>query len=271
MYDLIIYIYALSLLFYFTDVVSKNDGAKRMGAGLLVFVWVLQTLFFFVRMYEHRYMPLLTMFEILFFFSWLLVTVSIVASRFYPLGFAVFFVNVFGFTILVLNLMSDPGVAPSAFAASEELLWLHIALALFSYAAFALSAVLSGLYLFLYRRLKGKRWSLALNRLPSLESMERHMSLYALVGLPMLILSLSLGSVWMVLEYQSAAALFFDFKVFGTLAVLLSYGWLFVLKRKFQTPGNRLALWNLASFGILLANFAFSNFFSSIHPWFPSG
>jgi HemX protein len=271
LYDLIIYIYALSLLFYFTDAVSRNDGAKRMGAGLLVFVWILQTLFFCFRMYEHRYIPVLTMFEALFFFAWLLVTISLVLSRFFSMAFAVFFVNVFAFTVLVLNLLTDPGVPPAEFESTEKLLWLHIALAIFSYAAFAMSAVLSGLYLFLHRRLKGKRWSFVLIRLPSLETLEKYMTLFALVAIPMLILSLSLGSVAMVLRGTSAAGLFMDIKVAGTLAVLVLYGWIFVLKRKLRSPAARIAWWNVASFAVLMINFAFSNFFSMIHPWPLSG
>lgn len=264
LYDVIIYIYALSLLFYFSDIVSKNDGAKRMGAGLLVFVWLLQTLFFFIRMYEHRYIPVLTMFEVLFFFSWLLVTASLVASRFIAMGFVVFFVNVFGFTILAINLLSDPGGAPLS-ESTGELLMLHVALAIFSYAAFSLSAVLSGLYLFLYGRLKGKKWSFVLKRIPSLDSMERQSTLLALAGVPVLILSLSIGFVWSMITYETVLAVFSDFKVYATLLVLASYGWLLVLKKKHKAPGNRLAVWNLACFAVLLANFGLSNFVSSFH------
>lgn len=267
LYDSIIYIYTLSLLFSFSDAVSKSDGAKRMGAGLLIFVWILQTVFICIRIYEHRYVPVLTRFETLFFFSWLLVTVSLVASRFIQMQFVVFFVNVVAFTVLVLNLLTDPGVASVQFEASGELSWLHVALALVSYAAFAVSAVLSSLYLFLYNRLKGKKWSQALRRMPSLESLEKHLITSALVGTPMLILSLSLGVVWLSIEYD-VGALFVDVKVYSTLIVLAMYGWLFILKMKYQSTGYRLASWNVFSFVVLLLNFAFSNNYSQIHQWF---
>ncbi|HZG56389.1 cytochrome c biogenesis protein CcsA [Paenibacillus sp.] len=267
LYDIIIYIYALSLLFYFSDAVAKNDGAKRMGEGLLVFVWVLQTLFFFVRMYEHRYIPVFTKFETLFFFSWLLVTASLVASRFFALQFVVFFVNVFGFTVLVLNLMADPGVAPVRLELSNGLLSLHVALAISSYAAFALSAILSGAYLFLQLRLKQKRWTLALRRLPSLEALERFAMNAALVGTPTLILSLSLGAVWLGLE-NSLPSLFADVKLYATALILAVYGWMFVLKYRMRAPGRKLAAWNVLAFLLLLLNFAVTNDYSGFHPWF---
>lgn len=267
LYDTIIYIYALSLLFYFTDAVARNDGAKRMGEGLLVFVWLLQTAFFFFRMYEHRYLPVFTKFEVLFFFSWLLVTVSLAASRFYSLHLVVFFVNVFGFTVLVLNLLTDPGVAAWKPELSGGLLWLHVALAIFSYVAFALSAVVSCFYLFLHRRLKQKRWSHTLRRMPSLEMLERHMMNTVLIGTPVLILSLSLGVVWLVIE-RNVIALLLDVKVYATLGVLVLYGVLLVQRYRYGAAGRTLAWWNVAGFLALLANFTVSNDYSRLHPWY---
>ncbi|HZG78509.1 MAG TPA: cytochrome c biogenesis protein CcsA [Paenibacillus sp.] len=266
LYDIIIYIYALSLLFSFSDAVARNDGAKRMGEGLLVFVWALQTLFFFVRMYEHRYIPVFTKFETMFFFSWLLVTVSLVASRFYKLHFVVFFVNVIGFTVLVLNLMTDPGVLPVRQELSAGVLSLHVALAIMSYVAFAVSAILSGFYLFLHQRLKQKRWTNALRRLPSLESMERYALHAALVGAPTLILSLSLGTVWLSID-GSMTALFADAKMYASVLILVLYGWLFVMKYRLRRPGLKLAWWNVGSFVFLLLNFALANDLSEFHPW----
>lgn len=267
LYDSIIYIYALSLLFYFTDAVSKNNVAKRMGEGLLVFVWVLQTLFFFVRMYEHRYIPVFTKFETMFFFSWLLVTVSFAASRFFSLQFVVFFVNVFGFVILVMNLLTDPGVAPVTLEQSNGLLWLHVALAMFSYAAYIVSGILSGLYLFLQLRLKQKRWTNALRRMPSLETLEKYALNAALIGTPVLILSLALGIVWLVLN-GGMLLLLLDIKVYTTALILLMYSWLFVLKYRFRASGGKLAKWNVVTLLLLMLNFIVTNYFSKLHPWF---
>lgn len=82
-YDAIIYTYALSLLFYFSDTVGRNRRAKRMGTGLLVFVWVLQTIFLVVRIIRHQDVPIISSFEFMFLFSWLLVTASLAINRFF--------------------------------------------------------------------------------------------------------------------------------------------------------------------------------------------
>jgi HemX protein len=53
LYDAILYIYALSLLFYFSDFARANRSVKRMGTGLLSFVWVLQTVYLAFQIYSH--------------------------------------------------------------------------------------------------------------------------------------------------------------------------------------------------------------------------
>lgn len=267
LYDVIIYIYALSLLFYFTDAVSRNNGAKRMGAGLLVFVWVLQTMFFFYRMYEHRYIPVFTKFEIMFLFSWLLVTVSLALHRFFALNFLVFAVNVFGFTVLVLNLLTDPGDIPAGEVLQGGILWLHAVLAMISYTAFAVSATLSCGYLFVQHRLKRKQWTNALLRMPSMESLEAYASGAVLAGIPLLILSLTLGIVWIAL-HEPAGAPLFDIKVLTSVMILFLYGWQVLLKYRYHAAGRTLAWWNIVSFLLLFVNFTLANNYSHLHPWF---
>ena len=53
LFDAMIYMYALSLLFYFSDFANASRSAKRMGTGLLLFVWVLQTAYLAISLYGH--------------------------------------------------------------------------------------------------------------------------------------------------------------------------------------------------------------------------
>ncbi len=267
MYDAIIYIYALSLLFYFSDFAGHNRRAKRMGTGLLIFVWVLQTIFFIVRMVGQRQMPILSMFDILFFFSWLLVTASLLLNRFFRVDLFVFFVNVIGFSVLALNFFSDPNVVPSLsyWNINDELLFIHISLAVCSYAAFAVGAVFAGMYLFLHRQLKSKHWGATMKRMPSLEKMDRYAYLMVVTGVPLLILSLSLGLVWVVLIGD--IRLLLDPKVLNSLLILAIYGYYLIRRITLRSPGYRLAQWNLAAFAVVVVNFIISNFYSAFHQW----
>lgn len=267
LYDAIIYIYALSLLFYFSDFVGSNRSAKRMGTGLLSFVWMLQTAYLVYSLAEHRNLSTFSMFETLFIFSWLLVTVSIIINRFFRIELFVFLVNVFGFAVLAANFFSKPGISPtlSHWNINDELLFIHITLAVGGYAAFVVSAVFSGMYLFLHRKLKEKKWSQQMQRLPSLEKTDHYALVAAVIGAPLLLMSISLGIVWIALEGD--LTLFFDSKVVNSWFVLLAYIFYLFQRMLLKAPGNRLALWNLAAFGITLLNFLLANYYSGFHQW----
>jgi len=267
LYDAILYIYALSLFFYFSGFARPTLRASRIGEGLLAFVWLLQTVYLAANLYTNRLMSGFTMFGTLFLFSWLLVTVSLIVGRFLRIGILVFWINLFGFAILALHVFSNPKVQPLRpdWNISDELLFIHISLAIASYAALLLSAVFSGLYLFLHRRLKEKHWTTSLKRLPSLEKLDGYAYRSVMAGLPMLLMALALGIVWLILLNRSGYLL--DPKVLNSLFILVAYSFYLVKRLSARVPGNRLALWNLAAFGVVLINFILSNWFSQFHQW----
>lgn len=267
LYDAILYIYALSLLFYFSDFVNPNRSAKRMGTGLLSFVWILQTVYFIYSLSIRTNLISFSMFETLFGFSWLLVTISLAVNRFFRIELFVFLVNVFGFAAFALNVFSRPGMNPTLayWEINDELLFIHITLAVTGYAAFVLSAVFSGMYLFLHRKLKEKRWSNQMNRLPSLEKTDHYAMITAAFGTPLLLLALMLGVVWIALEGNMM--LFFDPKVLNSWFVLLAYIFYLFQRLLLKVPGKRLAIWNLAAFVITVMNLVLSNYYSTFHQW----
>jgi HemX protein len=266
MYDAIIYIYALSLLFYFSDFASANRSAKRMGTGLLVFVWVLQTVYLVTGLPVRRDIGI-SMFDTLFMFAWLLVGVSLLINRFIRVELFVFFANVIGFAVLALDVFSNPKVIPTLgeWKISDELLFIHITLAIGSYAAFVAAAIFSGMYLFLHRQLKSKHWTITMKRLPSLEKIDRYMYGAVITGTPLLILALSLGIVWIVL--QGNASLLLDAKVINSFVVLAAYAYYLFLRGSLRVTGRALSIWNLAAFGVVMLNFIVSNLFSAFHRW----
>ncbi|PYI52207.1 cytochrome C assembly family protein [Paenibacillus flagellatus] len=266
-YDAILYIYALSLLFSFSDVATKNRSAKRMGTGLLAFVWLLQSAFIVYRIQEHQYMPVLTMFEALFFYSWVLVAVSLMMNWFLRLDLLVFLVNVAGFAILALNFFSDPSVTPISeqWEARDELVFIHITLAIASYAAFLIAALLSGMYLFMHRKLKGKRWSAVMTRFPSLDKIEGYTYRAVLIGIPLLLSSVALGIAKIALDGD--ARLLADPKVLSSLFSVAVYAFYLQQRMTAKQPGFMLAFWNLAAFTVVVINFSLFNVYSGFHQW----
>ena len=267
LYDAILYIYALSLLFYFSDVAAANRSAKRMGTGLLAFVWLLETVFIVYRFASGRHTPVLTLFETLFFYAWLLVTISFTLNWFLRIDLIVFLVNVAGFAILALNFFSDPDAVPLSdqWEARDELLFIHVTLAIASYAAFLIAAIFSGMYLFLHGQLKGKQWSSLLVRFPSLENIESYTFRAVLIGTPLFILSVALGIVIMTLSGEDR--FFTDPKVASTALMIAAYAFYIVQRLRAKHPGFRLAAWNLAAFATVVINFLLSNWLSRFHQW----
>lgn len=267
LYDTVIYIYALSLLFYFSDVVGPNRSAKRMGTGLLSFVWVLQTAYLGYGLVRHDVSATFTMLETLFFFSWFLVTLALIAGRFMRIELFVFFVNVFGFAVLALHMFSNPLVKPSLgnWKISDELLFIHITLAIASYTAYTAAAIFSGMYLFLHRKLKEKQWSSSMKRLPSLEVTDKYTMYAVVIGTPLLLTSLILGIVWVWLQGEAGQLL--DPKVVNSFFVLAAYTFYLFQRRSMGINGKKLAVWNLIAFAIVVLNFAVSNFYSQFHGW----
>lgn len=265
-YDAIVIIYALSLLLTFSDFICANRSVKQMGEGLLLFVWLLQSAVLAASLYEHREL-VFAFYDTLFLFSWLLVALALAAGRLIRMDMFAFPVSVIGFVLLALRFISIPDAVPSVirWQVSGELLFVHIVLAVGSYAAFLAGAVLSGMYLFLHRQLKSKHWNPAMKRMPSLEKLEAYTYRTVLFGLPMLLLSLVPGfGCLIVLDNPKLLA---DIKVANSIIILGVYAcWL--IQRKFlRSTGYKLAVWNLVGFGVVLVNFILSDMFSQFHHW----
>ncbi|GAB7388690.1 cytochrome c biogenesis protein [Bacillaceae bacterium] len=266
-YDTIIYLYAISLLLYFSDFMNRNRKVNRTAFWLLAIVWVLQTVFFASEMAAKNYLPVLTLFETLFFYSWILVTMSLVINYFFRTDILVFFTNVVGFTVLALNFFTNSEDVSPVLAENltSDLLFIHITMAFFSYGVFSLSAVFSLMYLLLNKMLKEKRWNPILRRLPSLDRLDLFSFRLNMVGFPLLLLAAILGAIWA--DATTHEPFWLDPKVSMTSIVLASYAFYLFRRVTKGWQGKRLAYWNLAAFLTVLLNYLVSGSFSYFHQW----
>ncbi|MFM1652324.1 inner membrane protein YpjD [Brevibacillus sp. B_LB10_24] len=264
-YDLTIFLYAASVLFYFNDFLLSNRKANRIAFGLLAVVWALQTVFFVSQMAAKPYFPVLTLFETLFFYSWILVTVSLAINYFFRIDLLIFFLNVIGFVVLTASMFFPETSSAAHSKVISELLFIHVTLAMFSYAAFALSMILSVLYLLQNKLLKQKRWTPLLRRLPSLDKLELFSYWTNMVGVPLLLMSLLLGAIWA--QLVETGGFWTDAKVWMSLLVLLAYSILLYKRFTEDWLGRKLAWGNLVAFVILLLNFVFTDVISNFHRW----
>jgi HemX protein len=120
------------------------------------------------------------------------------------------------------------------------------------------------MYLYLHRKLKDKKWTDSVRRLPSLEKMDRYANLSLMIGTPLLILSLAvaISSVYV----EGKLELMFDVKVILTLAATVCYVYYFIKRISHRHTGYIMARWALLSYALLLINFGV-NSFSTFHHW----
>lgn len=266
LHEITIILYGLCVLLYFIDFLQNNRKANKTAFWILSIVWLMQTIFLFLYMFEAKRFPILTIFEGLYFYVWILVSLSLVLNWFLRIDFLLFFTNVIGFGLMVIHIFS-PLQAYSNVAAQakmvSELSIIHITMAIISYGAFAVSFVLSLLFLIQYDLLKRKKWGRRLIRIGDLAKLEHLSVLHVMIGLPLLLLSLILGIQWAYI--MNVGLTWYDSKIIGSFILLISYAIYLYLKVKKQIYGKTLAYWNIAAFLFVLINFFFFGSLSAFH------
>ena len=89
--ELTVILYAASVLLYFIDFLHHNRKANRIAFWLLLFVWILQSFSLYYYMVDKGRFPILTIFEGLYFYAWVLITLSLIINRVVKSGFYCFF------------------------------------------------------------------------------------------------------------------------------------------------------------------------------------
>jgi HemX protein len=267
LHELTVLIYAASVLLYFIDFLHSNQKANKTAFWLLAIVWVLQTIFLVLYVQQTERFPVLTIFEGLYFYTWVLITLSLVLNRLLRVDFTVFFTNVLGFIVMAIHTFAPVQIESEVLAQQlmSELLLIHITMGILSYGAFTLSFVFSLLYFIQYDLLKRKKWGKRLLRLGDLAKLEQMSYVLAMIGVPMLMLSLILGLQWVYVKLPEVQ--WFDLKIIGSFIVLIVYSVYLFLKVRKKVYGKMLALLNMASFMIVLINFFLFGSLSTFHFW----
>ena len=118
----------------------------------------------------------------------------------------------------------------------------HVTLNMLSYSAFAVACALSLLYLVLGRQLKSKRHNVLngpVSRLPSLSYLERAARTSIGVGVVSLAAGLTMGFLWAYRVWQEEhPGWILDAKIWGAVATLAFYLWVFVRAHRGAAPGD---------------------------------
>jgi len=266
LYDAIVYIYALSLLFYFSDFIYENRRAKLIGTGLLIFVWLISGVFIVSRTLRLLQLPVFefSTFELLHWFSWLLITVAFISSQYFRMKVLVFFVNVLGFAVFALNMYSSSreGQTLDLERTTVDLLYVHISLIITSYVFLTVGCLLAIMYLILHNRLKKKKWTKWLKNFPSLELIQRAIDRFVIVGFPLLIMALSIAMISLIVEGE--AKLLFDVQSLISVVSIGIFGYYIYQRSVRKKHGYYLARLYIVAYAVQILNM-FANEISSFH------
>ncbi|OEH91435.1 cytochrome C assembly family protein [Bacillus solimangrovi] len=267
LYDVTIILYCFSLIGYFIDFLHNNRKANQVAFWLLSIVWGLQTVSFLSSMIQLGHFPILNMAEGLYFYTWVLVTCSLIINRIFRVDFFVFFTNILGFVIMALHLFTPVEYKSEVLSEQlvSELLLIHITIAILSYGAFSLSFIFTMMYELQYTLIKKKKWGTRLKRLGNLSTLDRLSYSLNMIGVPLLLIALILGIVWASIQVESFQ--WYDAKVLGSFMVLIIYSIYLYLRVGKGLQGKVLTYWNIGAFLVLLTNFFLFGTLSNFHFW----
>ncbi len=267
LHEWMVILYAFSLVFYFIDYLNKDKIAHRVAFWILMVVYAMQTTSLIMYIVETKRFPILSLFEGIYFYAWLLLTVSILLHLFSKPSYMVFFLNVIGFIFMTIHTFARTQIkqSPIGDALISELLFIHITFAILSYVAFAISFVYAILYLLLYKILKKRKWSKQFVRLPSLQQTATGMKVGVIIGIPLLMISLILGMQWAHLVLSNWS--FFDFKIISSFLILILYILVLLAMQTGRLRGNNGAWANIFAFLFVIINFFLGSTLSGFHFW----
>lgn len=267
LHEWMVILYAISLVFYFIDYLNKNRIAHRSAFWLLILVYSMHTFALIYFIVDTKRFPILSLFEGVYFYAWLLITLSIILHLYEKFGYAVFFLNIIGFIFITIHTFAPTQIKQSTIgdALISELLFIHITFAILSYVAFAMSFVCAVLYLLLYRNLKRKKWTKQFGRLPSLNQTATGMKTGILIGMPFLFISLVLGIQWAYIALSDWSIL--DMKIIGSFLILVVYGFVLFGIQTGRLRGNNHVWANIFAFLFVIINFFLGSTLSEFHLW----
>jgi len=256
---LALYVASLALyawLLYSNHRLLGGAATGTLGAGLAVHFFAL-----YQRALEVQAVPYQDLYGSMSLFGWLLAITYLgleVLHRQRSVGpFVLPFVIVF----LLAGMWLEPAIPPKGPDAHGPLFALHVTLNILAYAAFAISFVLSAIYLLQNRLLRDRKMGVVFWRFPALEVLERMSRSGVMVGVAAMSVGLAFGVVWSKRLHDSFVT--GDAKEIASVVVLSSYLLYLGLARTTRWRGARAAALCIANFLLVVFSYTVVNLYLS--------
>ena len=252
-------LYVASFICYTRNLSVPNIGVGRVASALLAGGIFVQYVSLYQRSLALHTVPYDDLYGSMSLFAWLLGITYLGLELFHRQRSVGAFVTLLLVCWITLLGLLTPRSLPVPSVPRGAIFAFHVTLNTWAYAAFALSFVLSVIYLVQDRVLRSRRLSVAFWRFPALDVLERMARSSVYVGLVALIFGVVMGLIW---EHRLRGSYSFgDPKVIVTLAILAVYAAYLLLSRSANWRGARAALLCAMNFLIVLFSYTFVNLY----------
>lgn len=257
-------LYAASFAGYVLHLYRGGRWSGRTATLLLVLALVAHYYALLERSHVTHAIPYDDLYGSMSLFSWLLALTYLGLETLHRQRAVGSLVVPFAMIWLALAVGVAPSRVPHDPPANGALFALHITIGILAYAAFAISFLLSVIYLIQNRVLRRGRPGLAFWRFPALDVLERMSRSSVAIGLVALAVGTTLGFVW---EHRLTGHFAMaDAKVLATMIVLAVYVIYLVLAHAPAWRGARAALLCACNFAIVLFSYTVVNlYFTEFH------
>lgn len=258
--------YGASFGLYVASLYGRRAIAARTAAGFLGLGIVLQYFALLERSRAIHAVPYQDLYGSMSLFGWLLAVTYLTLELYHRQRSVGAFVLPFILLLFVAAHLSAP--MPAAGPPAKGVAFaLHVTLSILAYAAFALSFVLSLMFLVQDRLLRAHRLGGAFWQLPPLELLERMSRSSVLIGLISIFLGTIFGFVWV--DRLKGTAGGGDIKHIVTLIVFGLYAAYLFLSRTAAWRGARASTLCVVSFVVVVLSFTVVNvYLSQYHRYF---
>lgn len=245
-------IYLIGFLLGLLSLLVRKPYARSIMFAILVGGFLMQTLALNLRGAEIKACPLGNLFEISQFIAWSLVLLYFIIGPIFRLRLLGFFTAGLAALLagLVLLIPATDQPYPAGIFGGNPWIEMHAALAIFSYAVFAILALVSAMFLIQQHGLKKKQFKGLYQYLPSIQQLDLMAKRLLLTGVGVLSAALIFGAVFWINNPELVPL----FKLSVTCLVWAGYLAVVVLRLQKKLVTRRHALACIALFLFALAS-----------------
>ena len=249
--------YAINVTVYLYDFFNENKILSNSKRLILFLTLLLHGIYLITRTIVFDHPPITSKFEIF----------SIIA---FSIGFSYFVLELLTdirgtgafilFFSLVFQFISSLFIEHNYIVPEvlrNRMLGLHVVNALLGYSGITISAVYGVLFLLLDNNLKGNKFGLVFNRLPSLEILEKLNFYSAIIGFVLLSAAMAIGIIWLPGAFPKFS--YFDPKLVCTFIVWVIYGCGISSKLFGRLYGKKAIIFSLIGFSVAIISLIVTN------------